>query len=336
MNGTLMIRGARQLVTLRGPQQPRRGKACQEISVITDGAMLIRDGRIVTLGTTRRVENLKEARGAEVLEANGTVIMPGFVDAHTHWPGSEVAGKRYLRLALRHGTTTLELKADRNILRQLEGYSSISPRIVPTLLMPSFDEKVMKRVGSKRRALFVDPGPEGYDVEVMRRAAEFGFGLRMHAGLHEKDGRLEMGAAYGAKSVDHLDELDEAQVRLLAQSNMVATLAPGTGRQARRLMDAGAAVALASGYELHRGGTCSMQMVVAQSCAGDGLSLEEALTASTINAAYGLQAGADCGSLEAGKRADFQILGVPDYREILYHCGVNLVARVYLEGKRVV
>jgi imidazolonepropionase len=331
-----MIRGARQLVTLRGPQHPRRGSACQDIAVIPDGAMLIRDGTILTLGTTRRVENLKDARGADVLEANGAVIVPGFVDGHTHWPGNAAAGRRYLRLALRHGTTTVEVKADRNSLRELEELAAVTPRIIPTLLLPVFDEKIMRSVRRNNRALFVDPGPEGRDAEVMRRAKDLGFGLRVHAGAHADDGRLGLAVAYGARSVDHLDHSDEAQEQLLAHTALVATLVPGTGRLARRLMDRGAAVALASGFENQHRGTCSMLMVVAQACQEGGLTLEEALTAATINAAYGLGVGTECGSMEAGKRADFAILGVPDYRDILSYSGANVVARVYLEGKRVV
>jgi imidazolonepropionase len=171
---------------------------------------------------------------------------------------------------------------------------------------------------------------------VMRRAKDLGFGLRVHAGAHADDGRLGLAVAYGARSVDHLDHSDEAQEQLLAHTALVATLVPGTGRLARRLMDRGAAVALASGFENQHRGTCSMLMVVAQACQEGGLTLEEALTAATINAAYGLGVGTECGSMEAGKRADFAILGVPDYRDILSYSGANVVARVYLEGKRVV
>jgi len=80
----LLIRGARQLLTLRGPW-PRRGQALTELGIIEDGAVLVAGDRIHSVGPTRRVENLKEARGAEVFEATGKVVMPGFVDSHTHF-----------------------------------------------------------------------------------------------------------------------------------------------------------------------------------------------------------------------------------------------------------
>lgn len=78
----IFIRGARQLVTLRG-RAPRRGLELSNLEVIADGSMLIEDGVIVEVGSTRRIENLKAAKGARVIDATGKVVMPGFVDCHT-------------------------------------------------------------------------------------------------------------------------------------------------------------------------------------------------------------------------------------------------------------
>ena len=84
MSGTLLVRGARQLITLRGPAEPRRGAALKELSIIRDGALLIEDGRIVEVGLSRRVENLALVRRSQEIDATGHVVMPGFVDCHTH------------------------------------------------------------------------------------------------------------------------------------------------------------------------------------------------------------------------------------------------------------
>jgi imidazolonepropionase len=81
---TTLIRGARQLLTLRGDRGPRRGAALRELGIIPDGAVLIKDGLIVDAGPGRRIENLAAARGARELDATGRVVMPGFVDSHTH------------------------------------------------------------------------------------------------------------------------------------------------------------------------------------------------------------------------------------------------------------
>jgi imidazolonepropionase len=129
-----LIRGARQLLTLRGPKEPRRGPALAELNIIHDGSLLVRDGVLVEVGTTRRVENMALARKAVEVNAAGRVVMPGFVDSHTHLlfppPGSAVADVEYgsralrsvtgMRLAMRarvhleamarHGTTTVEIK----------------------------------------------------------------------------------------------------------------------------------------------------------------------------------------------------------------------------------
>jgi imidazolonepropionase len=80
----LLIRGARQLLTLRGPA-PRRGSQLSDLGIIQDGAVLVVGERIHSVGSTRRMENLKEARGAEEIDATGKVVMPGFVDTHTHF-----------------------------------------------------------------------------------------------------------------------------------------------------------------------------------------------------------------------------------------------------------
>lgn len=97
MASALLIRGARQLLTLRGPAGPRRGSALQDLSSIPDGAVLIRNGLIEDVGPGRRVENLSAARGADVIDATGGVVMPAFVDletslVHDH-PSSDTLGR---------------------------------------------------------------------------------------------------------------------------------------------------------------------------------------------------------------------------------------------------
>ena len=72
---TILIRGARQLLTLRGPNEPRRGSQLQELSIIHDGSLLIQDGVLVEVGATRRVENLAAARAAIEVSAAGRVVI---------------------------------------------------------------------------------------------------------------------------------------------------------------------------------------------------------------------------------------------------------------------
>jgi len=120
---------------MRGPGHARRGPALNDPGLISDGSVLIRDGVVLEANTTRRVENLKEARGAVEISAGGRLVMPGFVDSHTHLafppPGWTHTGagsplhavktstaktlasqmRKYLEAMARHGTTTVEVKA---------------------------------------------------------------------------------------------------------------------------------------------------------------------------------------------------------------------------------
>src|SRR3984885_8357977 len=84
MRKLTLVRGARQLLTLRGPSGPRRGANLRNLGIIQDGAVLIADGLIVEVGLSRRLENLAVARGAQEVDASGCVVLPGFVDGDVH------------------------------------------------------------------------------------------------------------------------------------------------------------------------------------------------------------------------------------------------------------
>ncbi len=162
------------MITLRGPRAPRRGIQLTELGVISDGSLLIRDGAIVEVGPTRRVENLSAARGAIEINAAGRVVMPGFVDSHTHLmfplPGGprELAdaaravraatGQRILwrtqaqvAAMARHGTTTVEAKtgcgpdesAETKLLRVMATLRDDPLHIVPTFLFRLPDPDVL-------------------------------------------------------------------------------------------------------------------------------------------------------------------------------------------------
>jgi imidazolonepropionase len=121
---TIFLRGARQLLTLRGPGCVRRGAALQNLGVIEDGSVLIRNGVISAVGPTRRIENLKEARSALEIRVHGKVVMPAFVDAglnlsmrRTRHPQKRKRAREFLdemqvlfESCFRHGTLTVEAK----------------------------------------------------------------------------------------------------------------------------------------------------------------------------------------------------------------------------------
>ncbi|HEX2711479.1 MAG TPA: imidazolonepropionase [Candidatus Acidoferrales bacterium] len=119
---TLLITGCSQVATLRGPV-PRRGRALSELCIIRDGAVLVRDGRIAAIGSRRQIARLREARRARKLDLGGRVVLPGFVDSHTHliFPSSRaeeyeqrIAGATYEQIAHAGGgilSTVRELRA---------------------------------------------------------------------------------------------------------------------------------------------------------------------------------------------------------------------------------
>src|ERR1700691_3451210 len=103
----LLITGCSELITLHGPA-PRRGSAMADLSIINDGAVLVTGGRIAAVGPRRKIERLPEARRAEKYDLGGRVLLPGFVDSHTHlvYPESRAAeyeqriqGKTYEEIA---------------------------------------------------------------------------------------------------------------------------------------------------------------------------------------------------------------------------------------------
>lgn len=122
MTRRLLVRGARQLLTLRGPSGPRRGDGLKELAIIENGAMVVEGGLITAIGPARRVENLASVRGAEELDVSGRVVMPGFVDSHTHLvhgpPRLEdftgrIAGRTYQEIAAAGGGILASVRAVR-------------------------------------------------------------------------------------------------------------------------------------------------------------------------------------------------------------------------------
>ncbi len=168
----ILIRGARQLLTLRGPQGARRAGDLRELGIIPDGAVLVQNGVIQEVGPTRRVENLAIARHAVEINAAGRLVMPGFIDSHTHlaFPLDNrasdgksatvrtVSSATSTRLAVRaraqveamarHGTTTVEVKtgcgpdenAETKLLRVLHRLRNDPIDLIPTFLFHLPDE----------------------------------------------------------------------------------------------------------------------------------------------------------------------------------------------------
>lgn len=410
MANAILIRGARQLVTLRGPSGPRRGDALNNLGIIDDGSLLIVNGVIRDVGSARRVENLAQARNAEAIEAHGRVVMPGFVDSHTHLVSGGPALEhfdRYLaggrspeeiqavtasalvrevretpthklrtdatavaRKSLRHGTTTLEAKSggalnergELKILRVLAALNTEPFEVVPTFfasgIAPECEEapevyvdwlcrEMLPLVRQKKLAEFTDVCCDSGGLtaqqaqRILKAAKELGFAVKVHAGQFSPRRGVEMAVDLGAVSVDHLAFADERDADLLAESSTIATLLPGATFHyasrsypaARRLIDRGAAVALASNFGAAGTPSYNMQMALSLACRKMKMTPAEAISAATINGAHALRRAHRIGSLEIGKDADLLILETSDYRETAHQFGGNLVGITMKRGR---
>ena len=179
---------------------------------------------------------------------------------------------------------------------------------------------------------------------VLRAGMALGLIPRLHADEFSDTGGSALASSLAAASADHLMHISEEGIRALAASDTVANLLPGTSfflmsdryAPARALLDAGAIVSLSTDCNPGSSMNESMQIVVQLATLQMRMTVEEAITAATLNGAHSLRMAAEIGSIEAGKRADLMLLDAPSYLHLVYHFGVNQVKAVFRDGRRVV
>ncbi len=396
----------KQIITCAGwpLRGPIRDTAVQPIE---DAGVLINEGVIQEVGTfdqlnkmTSSVEDLKTPQ----------VLIPGFIDAHTHicWAGSRandyalrISGKSYLEIAkagggiwqtveqtrdatelalqvalreriyrmLSRGVTTIEVKSGYGldqehelrmlrIINQVNLQSSVD--LVPTCLaahikpptwpgdnrsyLAAIAEELLPRIKaenlSERVDIFIEESAfskeEGADF--LKKARNLGFKITVHADQFSSGGSA-LGRIWDAVSVDHLEAINAEDIRLLAESNTVATVLPnaslGLGipfAPARRILDAGAILAIASDWNPGSAPMGDLITGAALLSAYEKLSTAEVLAGLTFRAAQAISL-TDRGRLQRGKLADMQSYAVTDYREILYHQGQLTPHRVWKKGE---
>ena len=209
--------------------------------------------------------------------------------------------------------------------------------------------EILPAVAEENLAVFCDAFVErgvftrDQGERVLRAGAELGMIPRLHADeLSDTDG-ARLAAVVGAASADHLMQISDDGINALAASDTVANLLPATSfflmspnyAPARKLIEKGAIVSLSTDCNPGTSMTESMQMVMQLATLQMKMTVEESLTAATLNGAYSLRLAEEVGSIEVGKRADFVLLDAPSYLHLVYHFGVNLVMAVYRDGTRV-
>ena len=209
------------------------------------------------------------------------------------------------------------------------------------LLMNEMLPEVARRGLAEFCDVFCETGVFSLDESerILDRARGLGLKLKLHADELTPLGGAELAARLGAVSADHLLCITDAGIDALAESGTVATLLPGTAfflgvdyAPARRLIERGVTVALASDCNP---GTCpteNLPLVGTMACTQMGMLPAEALTALTLGGAAAVGRADRIGSLEVGKQADLVILDVPDYRQLFYHFGVSHVDTVIKRG----
>ncbi len=412
---TLLIKNAKQLLTLSSTKKgPRVGREMEDLGLVEDGAVAVYGKKIVAVGRTKDIlAKVKVDKKTKVISAKDKVVLPGFVDCHTHPVFGvtreeefelRIKGKSYEEIALAgggirssvrsvrqmskeeliklalprldrflsYGTTTIEaksgyglsLKDEIKILEVIKKLNQIHPiDLVPTFLgaheipdeyregrkgyIDLLVNQMIPEVAKKKLALFCDVFCEknvfslDESRKILETAKEYGLKPKLHADQLTPFGGAEFAAGIKAVSADHLEFISDSGIEKMRDSGTIAILLPGPvfglGKDnyppARKMIDMGLPIALATDFNPGSSFTESIPIILSLACLRMKLTPAEAITSATINSAYAIEKGNSIGTLEPGKKADIVIWDVKNYKEIPYHYGVNLVDTVIKNGE---
>lgn len=386
---TLLFVNAR-ILTMHGDGSPRRGDSMRDLAIIEKGWLLTKDAMIGDLGDGEPPEGLEPD---SVIDLDGRVLMPSFVDCHTHacWAGSRLdefqkslEGASYLDLladgggimstvrAVRNasmdglvsnleerisimsawGTGTIEVKSgyglttedELKMIRAIHTVSQATPQLITGTFLgahaidPDVPDFVTRMIDETLPAVaeefpgiccdaYCETGAWSVDetTRYFEQAIELGCPIRVHVDQFNELGMIERAIELGARSVDHLEATGPDMVRRIGASDTMAVLLPASGfclddryAPGRDLIDAGAAVAIATNFNPGSAPCPSMSMAIVLACRKLGLTPQEAIAASTYNAACVLGLQDEVGSISVGKRADLMVMDTRDERELAW------------------
>ena len=396
----LLLRGAMEVVTPKPTSIPLVGEAMGQVVRHPHADVLIDGNQIVEVG-----QNL-DSSNSKVIDVSGKVIVPGFVDPHTHlvWSGSrehelewKLEGRTYqeiladgggilrtvgetrkaskedlqseslirLKNAVRHGTTTIEIKSGYGLEKKTEIKQLEVANWLGTL---GLAETVVTYMGAHAipddmdRYTYVASVSE--NLEELRKLAEFcdvfceegaftaeesrtileaarnaGFGLKIHADEFGDTGGGKLAAELRVISADHLAGSTLETIQALRDSGVIGVLLPGTPLAILSDHFAPARKMIANNFPIALATDCnpncyteSMQLMQQLAVFRMGMTPAESLVASTINAALAI-GKTDRGCIAEGWKANLLICDIPDYRHLTYHFGINHVETVIIGGK---
>ncbi|MFD7904519.1 imidazolonepropionase [Kitasatospora sp. NPDC059722] len=387
-NPTTLITGIGSLVT----NDP--GQGAGPLGLLTDAAVVLDGDTVAWVGPAA------DAPAADVrFDAEGRALLPGFVDSHAHlvFAGDRTAEfnarmsgqsytaggirttvaatraatdaeldanlARFVREALRQGTTTIECKSgygltvadEARALRIAARYTPETTYLGAHVVAPEYADDPAAYVDLVTGEMLDACAPHARWVDVFCEKGAFdgdqaravltagierGLTPRVHANQLTYGPGVQLAVELGAASADHCTHLTDEDVAALAGSGTVATLLPGaefsTRAQypdARRLLDAGAVVALSTDCNPGSSFTSSMAFCIAVAVREMGMTPDEAVWAATAGGAHALRRG-DVGVVEAGARADLLLLDAPSHVHLAYRPGVPLTAAVWRSGVR--
>jgi len=396
----LLLRGAMEVVTPKPTSIPLVGEAMGQVVRHPHADVLIDGNQIVEVG-----QNL-DSSNSKVIDVSGKVIVPGFVDPHTHlvWSGSrehelewKLEGRTYqeiladgggilrtvgetrkaskedlqseslirLKNAVRHGTTTIEIKSGYGLeketeIKQLEvanwlGTLGLAETVVTYMgahAIPddmdryTYVASVSENLEELRKLaefcdVFCEEGAftEEESRTILEAARNAGFGLKIHADEFGDTGGGKLAAELRVISADHLAGSTLETIQALRDSGVIGVLLPGTPlailsdhfAPARKMIANNLPIALATDCNPNCY-TESMQLIQQLAVFRMGMTPAESLVASTINAALAI-GKTDRGCIAEGWKADLLICDIPDYRHLTYHFGINHVETVIIGGK---
>lgn len=409
----LLFKNIKQLLQIRDSGVlSLKGSEMKELPKIDDAWLLAKDGKILDFG---KMENIPSFDNVETVDASGQILMPGWVDSHTHlvYAGNreqefvdringltyeEIANKgggilnsakklqetsaedlyvqsaRRLEEVMKMGTTAIEIKSGygltteaelkmlRVVKRLKENYpiaikaTFLGAHAVPKEFKENKDgyldllvNEMMPRIAEENLAEYVDIFCEkGYFTvedthKILAAGEKYNFTPKIHVNQFNSIGGIKAGVEHHALSVDHLEVMKAEDFEALKGSKTMPVAVPSCSlflsipyTPARKIIDSGLPLALATDYNPGSTPSGNMNLVVSLACIKMKMNPEEAINAATVNAAYAMGLSETHGSITKGKAANFILTEkIPSYGFLPYSFGANHIDSVYINGKKI-